>query len=242
VLAYCARNLETGAELCAAERRAFPSFSTIKIVLALAFWRAAQRGALDPRQEIVVAPGCSVGGAGVLRGFRGAARIALADLVHLSLAVSDNDATNAIARAVGLAAVNELAAELGLRQTAMRRLMMDFAAAADRGLDNTTCAADLVDVLAEVATGARLGKEVTAPVLASLELQEHLDGLARYLPAGTTYAGKAGDDLPAGRFVHDCGILRDDASTVLVAVLTEDAGGYETISRLGAALYDALRA
>jgi beta-lactamase class A len=241
VLAYCARNLETGAELCAAERRAFPSFSTIKIVLALAFWRAAQRGALDPRQEIVVAPGCSVGGAGVLRGFRGAARLALADLVHLSLAVSDNDATNAVARAVGLPAVNALAAELDLHQTAMLRLMMDLAAA-DRGFDNTTCAADLVDVLAEVATGARLGKEVTAPVLASLELQEHLDGLARYLPAGTTYAGKAGDDLPAGRFVHDCGILRDDASTVLVAVLTEDAGGYETISRLGAALYDALRA
>lgn len=241
MLAYCARNLETGAELCAAERRAFPSFSTIKIVLALAFWRAAQRGALDPWQEIVVTPGSSVGGAGVLRGFRGAARLALADLVHLSLSVSDNDATNAVARAVGLPAVNELAAELDLRQTAMRRLMMD-SAAADRGLDNTTCAADLVDALAEVATGARLGTEVTAPVLASLELQEHLDGLARYLPAGTTYAGKAGDDLPAGRFAHDCGILRDGTSTVVVALLTDDGGGYETISRLGAALYSAVRA
>ena len=64
----------------------------------------------------------------------------------------------------------------------MRRLMMDFAAA-ERGLDNTTSAADLVDVLAEIATGARLGADVTAPVLASLELQEHLDGLPRYLPA-----------------------------------------------------------
>ena len=50
----------------------------------------------------------------MLRGFRHAARITLADLAHLSLAVSDNDATNIVLAFVGLEPVNDLAAELGL--------------------------------------------------------------------------------------------------------------------------------
>lgn len=240
VISYCARNLQTGRQLCAGERRVYPSFSTIKIVLALAFWRAAERGALDPQQLRTVQPADSVGGGGVLRGFRAAATIALADLVHLSLAVSDNDATNIIAGVVGMAAVNELASELDLQQTAMQRLMMDWRAAS-AGRENTTSAADLVATLAEVATGDRLGLAVTTPVLVSLELQEHLDGIARYLPASASYAGKSGDDMPEGRFVHDCGIVRDGESTVLIAILSDAGGGYETVARLGGALYAAVR-
>lgn len=239
-LAYCARNLQTGAVLAADERRGFPSFSTIKIVLALAFWRAAQRGELDPWAPWAVQPWGSVGGSGVLRGFKGAAKIALADLVHLSLVVSDNDATNIVLSVVGFDAVNDLARELDLAQTAMRRRMMDWEAAR-AGRDNTTSAADLVSVLEEIVTGARLGAAVTAPVLASLELQEHRDGIPRYLPAGLTFAGKPGDDLPEGRFALDCGLVRDQSSTVALAILTDDAGGYETVSRVGDALVRALR-
>jgi len=66
----------------------------------------------------------------VLRGFRHAATLALADYAHLMLAVSDDDATNVVASFVGFDRVNDLAAELRLCQTVMRRLMMGAEAVA----------------------------------------------------------------------------------------------------------------
>ena len=60
--------------------------------------------------------------------------------VHLSLAVSDNDATNIVLSFVGLDKVNALAEELGLPATRMRRRMMDVEAR-EAGRENTTSAA-----------------------------------------------------------------------------------------------------
>jgi len=239
MIAYVAGDLTTGARLKAHEEVQLPAYSTIKVLLAAAFWRAVERGELSATERYVFRPGSSVGGGGALRGFRHAADLALADYAHLMLAISDNDATNIIARLVGFDRVNELAVELGLRQTAMRRLMMDAAAVA-AGRDNHTSAADLAALLEELAIGTTLGPAVAGPVWASLERQEHLDGIARYLPASASYAGKCGDDSPAGRYAHDCALIREGERRVVMAVMTDGAGGFEAVSRTGAALFEAL--
>jgi len=240
MIAYVARDLTTGACLKAHEEVRLPSYSTIKVLLAAAFWRAVERGELSATKRYVFQPGSSVGGGGALRGFRHAAELALADYAHLMLAVSDNDATNIIASFVGFERVNELAVELGLRQTAMHRLMMDAEAVA-AGRENHTSAADLAALLEELATGTTLGPAVAGPVWASLERQEHLDGIARYLPASASYAGKCGDDSPAGRYTHDCALIGEGERRVVMAIMTDGAGGFEAVSRTGAALYEALR-
>ena len=165
------------------------------------------RGELDEAQPYCFEPGTCVGGSGVLRGLRHAAELSLADIMHLSLVVSDNDATNIIASAVGLERVNDLAAELGLTQTRMQRLMMDQEAVA-AGRENHTSAGDLALLLEELSSGEALEPLVGERVLASLELQEHLDGIARYLPPEACYAGKCGDDSPVGRYAHDCALVR----------------------------------
>jgi len=239
MIAYVARDLTTGACLKARENVQLPAYSTIKVLLAAAFWRAAERGELNEAARHTFLAGSSVGGGGALRGFRHAAELALADYAHLMLAVSDNDATNIIARVVGFDRVNDLAAELGLRQTAMRRLMMDAEAVA-AGRENHTSAADLVALLEALAAGETLGPAVAGPVWASLERQEHLDGIARYLPATASYAGKCGDDSPAGRFAHDCTLIGEGDRRVVMAIMTDGAGGFEAVSRTGAALYNAL--
>ncbi len=140
---------------------------------------------------------------------------------------------------MGFDRVNDLAAELGLRQTAMRRLMMDAEAVA-AGRENHASAADLATLLEELATGETLGPAVARPVWASLERQEHLDGIARYLPATASYAGKCGDDSPVGRYAHDCALIGEGDRQVVMAVMTDGAGGFEAVSRTGAALYAAL--
>ena len=99
MIAYVARELGTGRTLSAHEDVQLPSYSTIKVLLAAAFWRLVAAGELDEAQPYRFEPGSCVGGSGVLRGLRHAAELSLADIMHLSLVVSDNDATNVIAEA-----------------------------------------------------------------------------------------------------------------------------------------------
>jgi beta-lactamase class A len=243
VIAWYAKNLTSGRLSASREHAVVPSFSTIKVLLAAAFWQAVAAGELDAAQPYAFQPWQSVGGAGVLRGFRHAARLTLADYLHLALAVSDNDATNIVIAFLGFERVNELAAELGLNATSLRRQMMDWEAAAD-GRDNVTCAYDLAALLEMLVTGdPRIGAAACDNVQASLALQEHRDGLPRGLPAGASYAGKPGDDLPQGRFCHDCGMITTpEGETLVLAVLTDGEGGYETVSAAGRRLYDELTA
>jgi beta-lactamase class A len=239
MIAYVARDLVTGACLQAYEEARLPAYSTIKILVAAAFWRAVERGEIDEAELRELRPGSSVHGGGVLRGFRHSATLALADYAHLMLAVSDNDATNIILELVGFERVNDLAAGLGLRQTAMCRLMMDSAAVA-AGRENHTSAADLATLLEALVGGGPLGPNVSRPVLESLAQQEHLDGIARYLPATASYAGKCGDDSPLGRYAHDAALVTEGERRVVLAFMTDGAGGFEAVARTGAALYEAL--
>jgi beta-lactamase class A len=239
VIAYCARDLATGKTLAANEDVVMPSWSTIKLLLAAAFWRTVERGELRDSYPFAFQPWASVGGAGVLHGFRYATRLTLADCVHLSLSVSDNDATNIVASVVKLERVNALAEELGLTATRMRRRMMDVKAR-EAGVDNTTSAADMVALLQELAMGPRLGATVRDPILASLAKTEHFDGIARYLPRDAVYMGKLGDDQPEGRFAHDCCLVGQGHRLAALAILTDCGEGYEAVSRLGAALFAAV--
>jgi beta-lactamase class A len=239
MIAYVAKDLDTGATLSAHADAQLPSYSTIKVLLAAAFWRMVARGEISESQVFAFQPWACVGGSGVLQGFRHAAKLCLADLMHLSLVVSDNDATNIVASFVGLEHVNTLAGELGLGRTRMQRVMMDQEAVA-AGRDNLTSAGDLARLLEELAVGERLGAAVADPIWASLKLQEHLDGIARYLPADVVYAGKCGDDWPVGRYAHDCALVRDNDRRAIVIVMTDDAGGFEAVARTGAALWAAL--
>ena len=239
MIAYCAKDLATGKTLSANAAVIMPSWSTIKLLLAAAFWRAVERGELRDSYPYAFQPWAAVGGAGVLHGFKHAARLTLADCVHLSLAVSDNDATNIVASFVKLERVNALAEELGLTATHMRRRMMDLKAR-EEGVDNTTSAADMVALLEELAMGPRLSAAVREPILASLAKTEHHDGVARYLPAEAVYMGKIGDDQPEGQYAHDCCLVGHGSRLVALSILTDGHEGYEAVSRLGAALFAAL--
>ena len=241
VIACYGKDLTSGRLSASHDDVVMPSFSTIKVLLAATFWRAVAAGELGEARPYAFQPWQAVGGAGVLRGFRHAAQLALADYLHLALVVSDNDATNVVIAFVGLERVAALAAQLGLRDTALRRQMMDLEAAAV-GRDNVTCARDLATLLEQLVAGdPRIGATACENVLTSLAAQEHRDGLGRALPAGATYAGKPGDDLPEGRYCHDCGVVTTpDGHTLVLAVLTDGEDGYEAVAAAGRRLYDEL--
>ena len=113
--------------------RVVPAASTIKLFVASAFWRAG----LDPEERVEV-PSVRWSVADAL------SSVTLGDCALLSLAFSDNAATNVLLERLGFDAVNEEAARLGCERTEVRRLMMSA------GPQNLTCARDLARGLAAI--------------------------------------------------------------------------------------------
>ena len=93
--------------------------SVIKIVFAVAFARAVASGRLDPRERVEVPAELRLGGSGTA-GFADSPLVSLRDLALLMMTVSDNAATDVIYARVGLDAIGEVLADVGLARTHVR--------------------------------------------------------------------------------------------------------------------------
>jgi beta-lactamase class A len=208
MIAVAALDLRTGRRDDRNAEAVMPAASTIKVLISAAFWTAAERAELDP---------------------------ALADLDLLMLAVSDNAATNVLIDVVGIARVNALAAALGLRSTRLRRRMTDTAAAA-RGQENTTSAADMVALLAALARPGPIPDRARRRVLAGLAQSHHTDIVPRFLPgaAQRVIASKQGE-LADVR--HDVALIDEGDRRVAIAALSCPAAAAEGLARAAAAAY-----
>jgi beta-lactamase class A len=235
VLAVAALDLRTGRRHERNADAVVPAASTIKVLVSAAFWTAAERGEVDPGGRIAVRGAPAPGGGGLLESMHPDTAPALADLDLLMLAVSDNAATNVLIDAVGMARVNALAAELGLRSTRLRRRMMDTAAA-ERGDENTTSAADMVALLAALARPGAIPDRARRRVLAGLAQSQHTDIVPRYLPGvrQRVVASKQGE---LAHVRHDVALIDEGDRRVAIAALSWPAAAAEGLARAAAAAY-----
>lgn len=203
--------------------RVGPSASTVKVPILVATLRAVELGtvALD---EPVPLPDKRVGGAGPLSLLPSVTSLPLVEMLRLMIALSDNDATNAIIDHVGLltsAALPTLLASVPTRHTVLRRRLMDFAAA-ERGLQNETCAADLAAVMVALRRGRLLGEAMTAAAFEVLRAQQDRAGLPGYLAAylgeDVLVASKTGEIVGVRA---DVAVLERGARWVAVAALAD---------------------
>ncbi|MEO8828811.1 serine hydrolase [Lapillicoccus sp.] len=200
--------------------RVGPSASTVKVLILVATLRAVELGtvALD---EPVPLPGKRVGGAGPLSLLPSVTSLPLVEMLRLMIALSDNDATNAVIDHVGLltsSALPTLLASVPTRHTALRRRLMDFAAA-ERGLQNETSAADLVAVMVALRRGRLLGGAMTAAAFEVLRAQQDRAGLPGYLAEDVLVASKTGEIVGVRA---DVAVLERGARWVAVAALADD--------------------
>lgn len=93
-----------------------PIASVGKLLLLARIAQEFADGRLRSGEEITIHPEDYCAGSGLLTALS-PRRWTMLDLVHLTAAVSDNTATNALLRRVGLDRVNEGAGRLGLRET-----------------------------------------------------------------------------------------------------------------------------
>lgn len=125
---FLVRDLSTGDELGIDPDTELPAASLVKVALAVAVRTRIEEGALDGSAAIDVPPGriTSPGPTGLSR-FRHPARLAVDDLLYLSLALSDNAASDALFGLVPPAEVSQVLADAGITGITVRHLMDDLA-------------------------------------------------------------------------------------------------------------------
>jgi D-alanyl-D-alanine carboxypeptidase len=119
-----ATNLDTGVSYGLRADAPVPTASTIKLPIMVELFAEAGEGRLDWNQKLVLTDQDKVSGSGVLTEFSSGDAVPIRALMHLMIVVSDNTATNLILDRIGGNAVNVRMAQLGLKQTAVMRKIM----------------------------------------------------------------------------------------------------------------------
>ena len=119
-----AKNLDTGVSYELRADAPVPTASTIKLPIMVELFAEAEEGKLDWNQKLELTDQDKVSGSGVLTELSGGDLLPIRDLMHLMIVVSDNTATNLILDRIGGNAVNQRMAQLGLKQTAVMRKIM----------------------------------------------------------------------------------------------------------------------
>jgi len=190
-----------------------PAASTIKVpILVTALERVS--GGTSSLSEPVHIGVDRVGGSGALSLVPSVTELPLIEALRLMIALSDNDATNAVIALVGFEAVGRTCRRLGLAQTRLQRSLMNHAAR-DAGLENVTCARDLAHLIAGLRLGEALAPVETRLALDLLAEQQFLDGLPALLPERVWHANKTGE-LPGVR--HDMALVEHGGRWAGVAV------------------------
>jgi beta-lactamase class A len=243
VLGVAILDLTTGQELTLHADEVFPQASSIKIaVLAELYHQTAQArqgaaGKADLSDRYVVSAADLVPDSDIMAGLSpGVTQLTNRDLATMMVAVSDNAATNVLIDRVGMANVAALLESQGLRQTRLRRKMMDLKAAAE-GRENISTPREMMTLLERLYHGRIVGE----PLLADFfqVLSTHKDSwLPRELPDELRIANKPGA-LEGVR--NDSGVVflanRPYVICVMTTYLASERAGEDAISAISAAAF-----
>ena len=167
----------------------------------------------------------------------GVSRVTNRDLATFMVTLSDNGATNVLIGRLGMENVNALLAAQGLKETRLRRRMLDLAAAARGPREHVHAARD--GRLARGAVPAAASWTRRRPTTSSRSLSVAKDRyIPRGLPADVVVANKPGwlDGVRT-----DSGIVfakdRPFVISVMTTYVADEKAAEGTISRIAAAAY-----
>lgn len=209
----------TGVLLAVDAEQVVPAASTIKVAILVAALREVEAGRLNLDEALPLpAPRERVGGAGALVLLPDLATISMRAALSLMIALSDNDASNAVVRRIGRPAVAQTLAVAGCADSVLARDFMDEAARS-AGRENLTSAADLTRLVAELRSGRLLGAGLTDLAIGILTEQFDRDGLLGCLSPDLRAGSKPG--MLAG-IRHDVALIESADRWVSVACTATD--------------------
>jgi beta-lactamase class A len=206
-----------------------PSASVIKIPILAVMLEEARAGRFDLDGIGLLKKQDMVGGTGILQAHPSDTSLTWRRLAELMISVSDNSATNAIVRELGMDTINRYLADWGLEHTRLRREMMDFESQR-RGFENTTTPREMNAILRRFA-----GNKEFIDILLLCEDQTTIPA---GLPSGVRFAHKTGT-LTMVR--GDAGILLGHNPVVVTAFVRgfrSEAEAEEVLTSIGAAITD----
>ncbi len=214
----------------------FPQASSIKICVLAELYRQAQQGKLRLTDLYTVDARDVVPDSDIMGLTPGVTRITLRDLATMMVAVSDNSATNVLIDRVGMDNVNAFLSSLGLRETRLRRKMMDLKAASE-GRENVSTPAEMMSLIEALYTGKVLNKQLTEDFFKVLAT--HKDSwIPRNLPEDLKIANKPGS-LEGVR--NDSGVIFVEKRPYILCVMTtylrHERDGEEAISDISLAAW-----
>jgi beta-lactamase class A len=215
----------------------YPQASSIKICVLAELYRQAQQGKLKLTDMYTVNAADLVQDSDIMGGLTpGVTQITLRDLATMMVAVSDNSATNVLIDRVGMDNVNAFLSAQGLRDTRLRRKMMDLKAAGE-GRENISTPNEMATLLQALYQGKILNKEGTADFFKVLAT--HKDSwIPRNLPDDLKIADKPGA-LEGVR--NDSGVIFVEKRPYIICVMTtylrRERDGEEAISNISLAAW-----
>jgi beta-lactamase class A len=215
----------------------YPQASSIKICVLAELYRQAQQVKLKLTDMYTVNAADLVQDSDIMGGLTpGVTQITLRDLATMMVAVSDNSATNVLIDRVGMENVNAFLSSQGLRDTRLRRKMMDLKAAGE-GRENTSTPNEMAKLLQALYQGKILNKDMTDDFFKVLAT--HKDSwIPRNLPDDLKIADKPGA-LEGVR--NDSGVVFVDKRPYILCVMTtylrRERDGEEAISNISLAAW-----
>ncbi len=220
--------------------RRVPSASTIKLVIMAELMRRVRGGELSLDDKITVTEAMRTGGDGILRELAPGHSFTLREIMTLMIIISDNEAANILIEMLGMAAINKMAGELGLKEASLGRKMMD-SEAKKQGHDNYICADDIALIFKKIFEGSCVDGEASAVMLDILKRQQQSGRLQLYLPEEVEVAHKCGD---LDFLENDGGIIflpeHPYILVVLTGGMTTNKDGREVIGRISRIVYEEL--
>jgi beta-lactamase class A len=189
VIGYTIIDVTSGERFDRLETTTFPTASTIKLAVLYELLKQAEEGRLNldetqPLDRTHAVPG------GLLYELT-TPSLSPRDLAVAMIIQSDNTAANVLIARLGMEAINARVAALGLRNTRLRRRMIDLEAAR-RGDENISTPADLATLMLAFHNGIGLGPSSKKIAIEILEKRK-TSPISTGVPADVAVASKDGD-------------------------------------------------
>jgi len=244
-LGLVALDLTSGERFAVHDSIVFPQASAIKIAILMEVYKQAHEAKFKLTDLRRIEKKDKTGGSGVLTELGdGTVQLSIHDLCVLMILLSDNTATNLLIDLVGMDNINRTLESLGLKQTRVRRRMIDTAAAW-RGDENVSTPAEAARVMEILFKGEFINRLICDEILAILKKSKKHD-IKTPLPADVVVAFKPGG-LPGVNTIWSIVYLKDRPYVLAIMEnygLGEDAASamkdisqiaYEYFSRLAKA-------
>jgi beta-lactamase class A len=222
----------------------FPSASTIKMLIMLTAFKAAEHDPSVMHERITFRSDDLIGGSDFMVNASDGQRFTVAQLLVPMIQLSDNTASNLLITHFGFARINSVTRAAGLHNTHLKRHFLDTTAVL-RHMDNRTTPADMAHLLFELERSVREAIPTVASTKSCRRMidimlgQTDRDTIPRGLPAGIPVANKTGE---LSRSRSDVAIVDPFGdSPYVIAVYTNelDSPGeaYDGIARISRVIY-----